>query len=133
MKALIILLLLISSGHSLATDLIFKAGFEATALVSGTATGINNAGLVLQLNTSNDTENLQINTSGVFTFKTEVAIGDSWSVEITNLPSTPQQQNCLPNNTAGTMPAAGVDNLLISCNNSAWNWDQMNWDTGGWN
>ena len=133
MKTLIISFLLICSGHALATELIFKAGFEATALVSGTATGINNTGLVLQLNTSNDTENLQINTNGVFTFKTAVAIGDTWSVRIINLPNTPQQQNCQASNTTGTMPAGGVDNLLISCNNSAWNWDQMNWDTGGWN
>lgn len=133
MKALILFILLIFGGQSLATDLIFKAGFEATALVSGTATGIDNVGLAILLTTDSQTETLHIDNSGVFTFKTTVAIGGTWSVEIINLPSSPQQQNCQVSNNAGVMPAGGVDNMLVVCNNTAWNWNQMDWDAGGWN
>ncbi|KAA3640515.1 MAG: hypothetical protein DWP95_08450 [Proteobacteria bacterium] len=133
MKFFILFLWLIVSGQSMATDLIFKSGFEATALVSGTASGINNSGLILKLTTQSQSETLNLNNNGVFVFATEVSIGDNWAVEINSFPSTPQQQNCITNNSSGNMPAGGVDTLQVMCNNNPWNWDQMNWDEGGWN
>ena len=133
MKPLLFLLFTTISGQTMATDLIFKSGFENSALVSGTATGINNTGLSLQLTSQTQTELLFIVSNGGFSFKTEVTVGDAWTVDIISLPSTPQQQNCVTSNSDGNMPATGVDNLQVTCNDTHWNWNQMNWEEGGWN
>jgi len=129
----LLLFLFIISSQSMATDLIFKSGFEATGLVSGSATGINNTGLSLQLTTNGQTELLNIDVNGHFVFATDVVNGDNWSVAIINLPSSPQQQNCQATNTEGVMAPGGFSVVQITCNNNPWNWNQMNWDEGGWN
>jgi len=133
MKYIILILTISFSGQSMATDLIFKSGFEASGLVSGSATGINNTGLSLQLTTHDQTELLNIDVNGHFVFATDVVNGNNWSVSIINLPNTPQQQNCQATNTEGVMIPGGFSAVQITCNDNPWNWNQMNWDESGWN
>ena len=118
---------------SSASDLIFKSGFENTALVTGTVTGLSQTGLSLELKVNAQSQILNISDNGVFIFSIEVAVGDLWSVEIVSLPDDPQQQSCQGINTNGTMPTGGANSLEINCSETVWNWDQMNWDEGGWN
>ncbi len=131
MKKLLILMIL--STNIFGSDLIYKQGFEPTALVSGTASGVVSTGLTLNLNVNGENELLMINENGIFTFYLAAAIGSSYNTEIFALPSSPQQQNCSLSNSNGTIPSSGVNSLIISCNNTEWNWDEMNWSTGGWN
>ena len=132
-KSFILLLLVIGICPVQANNLIFKSGFENTALVSGTATGLNSTGLSLQLTVNTTTEILNVDQDGVFVFHTNVNIGNHWSVAILTLPDNPQQQNCEINNNSGSMPSGGADVLIVTCTSIPWNWDQMNWDEGGWN
>ena len=128
-----IIVFIIGLNSAQANDLIYKSGFENNALVSGTAAGINNIGLSLQLTVNANTETLAIDSNGQFVFFMPVTAGDNWWVSVIQLPSNPQQQNCNASNTSGVMPANGTDSLLVTCNDSPWNWDQMNWNEGGWN
>ncbi len=127
------ILLILFSSQVLASDLIYKQGFEATGLVSGTVTGLSSAGLFINLNVSGNDEVLNINENGDFTFFMDVLVGMSYQTEIITLPSTPQQQNCSLSNASGLMPTSGVNTLIITCNSNEWNWNEMNWNGGGWN
>lgn len=117
---------------SQASDLIFKQGFENSRLVSGQVTGLLSAGLQLQL-TAGDDSFLAIQDEGVFTFELDVTVGQMWQVEVLQLPHNPQQQSCQISQNSGVMSANGVDDVLIVCDNTAWHWDEMNWNQGGWN
>jgi len=128
-----ILLICLFSFHVNAGDLIFKQGFENTGLVSGTVTGLSSTGLSINLNVSPHNEILIINENGVFTFFMDVPVGSNYQTNIVTLPSTPQQQNCTLSNQNGTMPTTGANTLIITCNNDAWNWNEMDWNSGGWN
>jgi len=131
MKKIILLCLL--SFQSFASDLIYKQGFESTALVSGTVTGLVASGLTINLNVGANNEVLSINNDGVFTFFMDVDVTASFTVRIVTYPDSPQQQNCSLTNETGIMLATGVSNLTVVCNQNAWNWDEMNWDNGSWN
>lgn len=131
MKKIILLCLL--SVQTWASDLIYKQGFEATALVSGTVTGLVATGLTINLNVGASNEVLSINSDGGFTFFMDVDVAASFTATIVTYPDSPQQQNCSLTNASGTMLATGVDNLIVTCNENAWNWDEMNWDNGSWN
>ncbi len=122
---------LLSVAH--AGDLIYKSGFEYTALVSGSTSGLTSNTLVLKLQSGAFDENLNIAADGTFVFFADVPVGDSWTVSTVQLPNSPQQQSCVLNNESGTMSGSGADTLTVTCDNTAWNWDEMNWDEGGWN
>lgn len=128
----IILLILISS-QSIASDLIFTHGFEQGVSLSGTASGLVSTGLSLRLKIGSNTEVLNVNTDGVFVFAFEMLIGFDWSVEVVTLPNSPQQQNCVLSNSSGTIGALGYNGVSITCDSTAWKWDEMNWNQGGWN
>ena len=133
MKKITLILAFLLSTTSYASDLIYKNGFENSALVSGTITGLTSSGLVLKLQSTGIDEDLNISSDGTFVFFTDIPIGETWSVSATQLPNTPQQQSCELNNETGVMPATGAHTLTVSCTQTAWNWDEMNWNEGGWN
>ena len=114
------------------SDLIFKQGFENTRLVSGQVSGLVSSGLELKLTAGAD-NTLLIDENGIFTFELDVAIGQSWQVDTVKLPDNPQQQNCQISQNTGVMDNNGVDDVLIVCNDKTWNWNEMNWEEGGWN
>ena len=116
-----------------AGDLVYKSGFEATALVSGTASGVTSSGLILKLSSGSFDEDLSINQDGRFVFFSDIPLGDSWTVTTSQLPNTPQQQNCLLSNESGIVPVPESNALMVTCNQNAWNWDEMKWGEGGWN
>ena len=122
---------LVSVAH--AGDLVYKSGFENTALVSGTVTGLTSNTLTLNLQSGAFDENLNITADGTWVFFADIPVGDSWTVTTVQLPNSPQQQTCELSNQSGTMPATGADSLTVNCDATAWNWDEMNWDEGGWN
>lgn len=127
----IVLLCLVSLSVQ-GSDLIFKQGFENTRLVSGQVSGLVSSGLELKLTAGANTT-LIIDENGVITFDLNVAIGQSWQVDIVKLPDNPQKQNCHLSQNSGVMDNNGVDDVLVVCNDKAWNWDEMNWEEGGWN
>jgi 6-phosphogluconolactonase (cycloisomerase 2 family) len=80
-----------------------------TYTVGGTITGL--AGLVVVL--QNDSgDDLPINVSGKFTFATRVLSGTSYSVTVKTQP-TPE--GCTVANGAGTIAAADVTNVMVTC------------------
>ena len=125
------ILLSLFSMQVFAGDLVFKQGFEATGLVSGTVTGLSSAGLSINLNVSGNDEVLIITENGEFIFFMTVTIGASYEVTLLTLPSAPPQ-SCSISNAIGVVANNGVTNILVTCGASN-NWDQMNWDTGDWN
>ena len=136
MKTIKIILMIIAIGFlpiANAGDLVYKSGFEATALVSGTASGVTSSGLILKLSSGSFDEDLSINEDGSFVFFADIPFGDTWTVSTSQLPNTPQQQTCEVTNSSGVMPATGADLLTVTCNQTLWNWNEMNWDEGGWN
>ncbi len=131
MKIFIIISLL--SFQANAADLIFKQGFENTVLIKGLASAINSTGLSLELTVNTNTETLAVDNNGEFIFFLDVNVGDNWSVKILNFPSNPTQQGCALANASGIVPVGGVNSLMVTCNNNAWNWDEMKWDEAQWN
>jgi len=136
-----IIILCIISLQVSAGDLIYKNSFEDAGLVSGTASGIIATGLSAYLY-HGIARNLQlrgaevalnIDADGTFIFATEIPVGNGWTVIINTLPDNPQKQSCTITNYTGTMTNAGVDTLRIVCDTTQWNWDEMNWEEGGWN
>ncbi|MCF6300677.1 MAG: hypothetical protein L3J52_06125 [Proteobacteria bacterium] len=129
MKTIIILVLF--SSVTSAGDLIFKQGFENTVTVSGTVSGLSSSGLSLELNNGLNTETINLDTNGTFVFSSELMVGESWSVEVSTLPDSPQQ-SCQISNASGIIPIGGVDDVQLICTTGNWNWDEMNWNEGGW-
>jgi len=133
MKIIIIFVLI--SLNSQANDLIYKHGFESIVLISGTASGIASTGLVLQLQSETDNsidDSITINNNGGFAFNQLLEVGENYTISMTTLPNNPSPQSCELSNATGTTPNAGVSNVTITCDSGAWNWNQMNWDEGGW-
>ena len=131
MKILCLLIFLNTTVY--ANDLIYKQGFEDTVSVAGTLSGLNSSGLSLDLFINqNLTESIELNSNGTFAFASDLTVGENWSVIISTLPSSPQQ-GCSLNNASGTIPQGGVDNIQVTCDSNLWNWNEMNWDEGGWN
>ncbi len=79
--------------------------------VSGTLSGLEGRGLVLQNNLSDD---LAVESNGSFTFSTEVMDQDDYSVTVKVKPSQPVQ-NCTVQNGQGTIAASNKDDVLINC------------------
>ncbi len=129
MKKLILLLILSTQSH--AGDLIFKSGFEQSTLIGGNASGITSTGLTLNLNVGSSNEVIALNANGSFLFFMDVTAGQSYTVSILTLPSSPAQ-SCTLSNATGTVPTSGVNNVTVTCDGTD-NWNQMDWNSGSWN
>jgi len=81
----------------------------ATYTVGGTVTGLSGPGLVLQNGGGDD---LPISASGAFTFATPMLSGTSYSVTVK---TPPNSLGCGVANGAGTIAAANVMNVTVTC------------------
>ena len=79
-------------------------------------TGLSGAGLVLQNNAG---DNLTIAQNGSFSFATPVASGGAYDVTRFSNPVNPWQ-TCTVSNGAGTVAAANVTNIAVSCSANAY-------------
>ncbi len=82
----------------------------ATFTVGGTVTGLSGPGLVLNSNFSG--EDLAISASGSFTFSTRLPAGSTYNVGIK---SQPTAQGCQVANGIGTIVAANVMTVTVTC------------------
>lgn len=83
---------------------------SSTYTVGGTVTGLSGSGLVLQ----SFGVDLPVSTSGVFTFGTELVSGTSYAVAVETQPTKPTQL-CTTANDTGTVGAANVTNVSVTC------------------
>jgi Bacterial Ig-like domain len=83
-----------------------------TFTVGGTVSGLAGSGLVLQNNSGDD---LAISANGNFTFSGRLASGAAYDVSIKTQPANPHQL-CVVANGSGTVAAANVTNLAVTCN-----------------
>jgi len=79
--------------------------------VSGTVAGLDGDGLVLQLNGAND---LAVPNNGTFTFTAQLANSTAYSVTVLTQPSGPSQ-TCTIGSGSGTIAAANVSNVAVTC------------------
>ena len=86
-------------------------GAQDSFTVSGTAAGLDGDGLVVQLNGGND---LAVSNNGSFTFNTRLADDAAYSIAVLTQPTNPSQ-TCTIGNAAGTIDAANVTNVTITC------------------
>jgi len=84
----------------------FNVGGTVSGLVSGYASDV-----VLQLNGGSP---IVVASAGTFVFPASLAAGASYSVAVAASPSVPVQ-NCTVNNGSGTMAAADVTNVAVTC------------------
>jgi len=84
-----------------------------TYSVGGTVTGLNGSGLVLRNNGGN---NLAVNANGAFTFSAPVVSGGNYLVSVLTQPTAPRQR-CTVANAGGTVLAANITNVAITCVN----------------
>ena len=82
-----------------------------TYTVGGTVTGLSGSGLVLQ---NNGGDNVTIAQNGSFSFATPLMSGDAYSVTRLSNPANPWQ-TCSVSNTTGTVGAANITNVNVSC------------------
>jgi len=83
----------------------------ATYTVGGTASGLSGAGLEL---TDNGGDRLSVAANGSFTFPTALASGASYDVTVFTQPANPAQ-TCTAANASGTIGAANVTNVTVTC------------------
>ena len=88
-----------------------SGGAQSGFTVSGTVAGLDGDGLVVQLNGGND---LAVPNNGTFTFSTQLANAATYSVAVLTQPSGPSQ-TCTIGNPSGTISAANVTNVAITC------------------
>jgi hypothetical protein len=79
--------------------------------ISGTVSGLQGDGLVLQNNGGDD---LSVAVDGPFTFATAIADLDNYAVTVASQPSAPSQ-TCTVTDGSGTVNAANVTDVLVSC------------------
>ncbi|HEX3948246.1 MAG TPA: kelch repeat-containing protein [Steroidobacteraceae bacterium] len=87
----------------------------STYTIGGTVSGLVSGGLVLQDNGADD---LTISADGSFTFATAIAAGGAYAVTILTQPTG---QTCSVSNGAGSVGAANIGNIAVSCGN-VWTW-----------
>ena len=85
-------------------------------VVSGTASGLAGTGLVLQHNGGDD---LVVSNDGSFAFARPLASGSAYAVTVKTQPSSPSQ-TCAVTNGSGTVGAAPVTNVAVSCTTNAY-------------
>lgn len=83
--------------------------------IGGTVTGLRGEGLVLQ---NNGGDNLQIAVDGTFTFTTSAPPGSAYNVTVASNPSSPTQV-CTVSNATGTIAAANVTSVSVTCQTSS--------------
>jgi hypothetical protein len=88
-----------------------SGGAQEGFTVGGTVAGLDGNGLVLQLNGGND---LAVANDGSFTFAGELADATAYSVTVLTQPSAPSQ-TCTIGNGSGTIAAANVTNVAVTC------------------
>lgn len=88
-----------------------SGGAQGGFTVGGTIAGLDGDGLVLQLNGSND---LAVSNNGTFTFPAQLADAAAYSVTVLTPPSAPSQ-TCTVASGTGTIAAANVTNVAITC------------------
>jgi hypothetical protein len=79
--------------------------------ISGTVAGLDGDGMVLQLNGAND---LAVPNNGTFTFTAQLANAAAYTVTVLTQPSGPSQ-TCTIGNASGTVAAANVSNVAVTC------------------
>ena len=84
-----------------------------TFSIGGTITGLGGSGLVLRNNGGND---LAVNANGDFTFSAPIVSGGNYLVAVHTQPTAPNQ-HCTVANHSGTVLAANVINVSITCVN----------------
>jgi len=82
-----------------------------TFAIGGTVSGLTGTGLVLQNNSGDD---LAVSSNGNFTFVGRLASGAAYNVTTRTQPSTPTQV-CVIASGAGTVAAANVTNVAVTC------------------
>jgi 6-phosphogluconolactonase (cycloisomerase 2 family) len=80
--------------------------------VGGTVIGLTGSGLVL---TSDFGGDLPVRGSGPFTFSIRVPPGQAFNVAVKTQPTSSPAQNCQVANGGGTMPAANVTDVDVTC------------------
>lgn len=83
--------------------------------VGGTISGLAGSGLVLQLNGGSD---LAPVTNGNFTFSSTLADAAAYTVTVLSQPTTPAQ-TCTVGNATGSIAAANVTNVAVTCTTGA--------------
>src|ERR1700729_601526 len=78
--------------------------------VGGTVTGLTGSGLILQ----SSGVSLPVGKSGGFTFGTQLLSGATYTVGVQTQPTNPTQI-CTTANPSGTIAAANVTNVLVTC------------------
>jgi 6-phosphogluconolactonase (cycloisomerase 2 family) len=89
----------------------------ATYTIGGTVTGLAGAGLVLRNNGGND---LAPGTSSAFAFTTALAGGAAYAVTVQAQPANPTQ-TCTVANGSGTVAAANIGNVTVTCVTNTYN------------
>jgi 6-phosphogluconolactonase (cycloisomerase 2 family) len=84
----------------------------ATYTVGGTVTGLSGSGLVLNSDFGGD---LAVSASGSFTFGTPLPDGSAFNVGVKNQPTSSPAQSCQIANGTGTIAAANVTNVDVTC------------------
>ena len=84
--------------------------------VGGTVTGYTGSNLVLRNTISGTPLDLVISANSTFTFPDLLVGGDTYSVSVANYPESPFQ-NCSIANGSGTIAAANITNVSITCTN----------------
>ena len=88
-----------------------SGGAQQGFTVSGTVAGLDGDGLVVQLNGGND---LAVPNNGTFTFSAQLANTTAYTVTVLTQPTGPSQ-TCTIGNAGGTIAAANVTNVAITC------------------
>jgi N-acetylneuraminic acid mutarotase len=93
-------------------------GPPPTYTITATVSGLASSGLVLELNNGN---NLSVSENGSVTFPTTLAAAASYAVTVSTQPAEPAQ-TCLVSNGAGTVGAANVGGISVTCVFATWSW-----------
>lgn len=83
----------------------------ATFAIRGTVVGLEGQGLVLRNNGGDD---IQVETSGNFTFPTAIPSGGKYQVTVKSQPATPTQA-CSVESGEGTVTNAEITNIVVRC------------------
>jgi hypothetical protein len=118
------------NGQRVWADFTPVSGAPDPVTIGGSVTGLTGSGLVLQNNGADDEP---IDADGEFTFDKLLTPGTSYSVTVKTQPSG---QFCTVDKGSGTVPAVGVDDVLVTCgdlplldkiiaswSNGIWYWD----------
>jgi N-acetylneuraminic acid mutarotase len=91
---------------------------RTTYSVSASISGLSGSGLQLQLNSGMA---VGVGTAGTVTFPNRLDNGVSYQVKVASQPHSPAQ-TCLVSNGSGTIAAADVSNVTITCAFGLWTW-----------